>query len=117
MPRNNQIPSYDSLLEFQEVYLRAVALAWTNAQFKQDFLADPTGALANYFGYQCPWNVDLKVREATGPGQGWDAKKKQWTLPPVRTTFGVPVAPKVEEQLIAFAAYNCAGPTYLFTCC
>ena len=20
-------------------------------------------------------------------------------------------------QLIAFAAYNCAGPTYLFTCC
>jgi len=33
-------------------------------------------------------------------------------------TFGVPVRPKVsDEESIALAAYNDAGPCYLFTCC
>jgi hypothetical protein len=61
--------------------------------------------------------VDLEVTEAIGPGMGWDAHHKTWNLPPIRTTIGLPVAPKIEEQLVAFAAYNDAGPTYLFTCC
>jgi ribosomally synthesized peptide (two-chain TOMM family) len=117
MPRNNDIPTYESLLEFQEVYLRAIALAWTDEQFKQLFLLDPRGSLRNYFGYDIPWNVDLKVQEANGPGDGWDPVTRKWQLPPMRTSFGVPKAPKVEEQLVAFAAYNDGGPSYLFTCC
>ena len=117
MPRNNELPSYESLLEFQEVYVRAVALAWSDPQFKADLLADADNALRNSFGYICPWNVDLRFREATGPGDGWDPAARKWNLPPMRTTFGVPVAPPFEEQLVAFAAYNDAGPTYLFTCC
>lgn len=117
MPRDNRLPSYESMLEFQEVYLRAVALSWKDPAFKAHLLRDPTMALELYFAYRCPWNVQLKVREATGPGQGWDKAKKAWNLPRIKTTFGLPKAPKVEEQLVAFAAYNDAGPTYLFTCC
>ena len=117
MPRNNRLPTYESLLEFQEVYLRAVALAWSDPVFKAALLADADQALQDYFGYTCLWNVDLEVTEASGPGVGWDARHKTWNLPPIRTTFGLPVAPRIEEQLVAFAAYNDAGPTYLFTCC
>lgn len=117
MPRNNELPSYETLLEFQEVYLRAVALAWSDPKFKAQLLADPDQALRDNFGYICPWNVDLSVMEAKGPGDGWDPVAKRWKLPLLRTTFGVPKAPPFDEQLVAFAAYNDAGPTYLFTCC
>jgi ribosomally synthesized peptide (two-chain TOMM family) len=115
MPRNNEIPSYESLLEFQEVYLRAVALAWTDDGFKALLTSDMRAALENYFGYDCPWNVDLKAVEG---GTGWDSKTKTWDLPKMLTSVGLPNKPETfEEQLVAFAAYNDAGPTYLFTCC
>jgi ribosomally synthesized peptide (two-chain TOMM family) len=117
MPRNNRLPTYESLLEFQEVYLRAVALAWNDVRFKSAFLAAPKTALQDYFGYICPWNVALEVREPNVAGEGWDAHTKKWNLPRTRITFGLPTAPQIEEQLVAFAAYNDAGPTYLFTCC
>jgi ribosomally synthesized peptide (two-chain TOMM family) len=117
MPRNNELPSYESLLEYQEVYLRAVALAWTDKEFKQAFVDNPRSALEMYFGYSCPWNVEIQVIEPKGPEYGWNAEKRQWSLPRMKATFGLPVAPKIEEQLVAFAAYNDAGPSYLFTCC
>lgn len=117
MPRDNRLPDYESMLEFQEVYLRAVALSWTDLEFKNAFLKDPTQALENYFAYRCPWNVVLKVSEPQQPGQGWDPAIKRWNLPRIKTSIGLPKAPAVSEQLVAFAAYNDAGPTYLFTCC
>jgi ribosomally synthesized peptide (two-chain TOMM family) len=118
MPRNNEIPSYESLLEFQEVYLRAVALAWVDDEFKSLLLRDARSALADYLGYECPWNVDLRVAEPIGPNVGWDPRNKTWTLPRMLTSFGLPNKPEAfEEQLVAFAAYNDAGPSYLFTCC
>jgi ribosomally synthesized peptide (two-chain TOMM family) len=117
MPRDNRLPSYDSLLEFQEVYLRAVALSWKDAEFKQALLDDPAQALADYFAYRCPWNLTLKVKEPDAAPYGWHAKIKRWDLPPVKSSFGLPKAPQPDEQLVAFAAYNDAGPTYLFTCC
>jgi ribosomally synthesized peptide (two-chain TOMM family) len=117
MPRNNQLPNYESLLEFQEVYLRAVALAWTDAKFKAQLLDDPYRAFRDTFSYILPWNVELRIFEPIDPKQGWNPKARQWNLPLMRTTFGLPAAPAFEEQLVAFAAYNDAGPAYLFTCC
>ena len=130
MPRNNELPSYESLLEYQEVYLRAVALAWSDPEFKKNFLADPRTAMENYFGYSCPWNVTIRVTEPTDPKYHWtpakDGQPGKWTLPRMKATFGLPDTPykpgtpekpDIKQQLIAFAAYNDAGPTYLFTCC
>lgn len=117
MPRNNEVPSYESLLEFQEVYLRAVALSWENDEFKQAFLEKPQDALARYFGYRCPWTVELRVKEADKSTYGWDQKQGKWYLPRIKMSFGIPKAPEMKERLVAFGAYNDAGPTYLFTCC
>jgi ribosomally synthesized peptide (two-chain TOMM family) len=119
MAMNNGIPSYESLLELQEVYLRAIALAWRDPEFKQALLADATDALARYFDYRSPWLVDLTVKEPEPQqGFGWDPKTGTWTLPPHAMTFGVPTRPAdTAEEPIALAAYNDAGPAYLFTCC
>ena len=117
MPRNNELPSYESLLEFQEVYVLAIALAWRDPVFKQALLDNPTRALEDYYGYKCPWNVNLKVREPADKNQGWDEKQQQWHLPRDSISIGIPAKPKDQSQAIALANYNDAGPTYLFTCC
>ena len=48
--------------------------------------------------------------------QGPDGKWK-WDLPNNAIKIGIPTAPRLEERPVALAAYNDAGPTYLFTCC
>ncbi|NHZ89912.1 hypothetical protein F2P45_12940 [Massilia sp. CCM 8733] len=116
MSFTNKIPTYESLLAFQEVYMRAIALSWHDHEFKQALLADPLLALQRYFGYKCPWNIALAIREAP-PGSGWDSAARTWNLPKNSMTFGVPQQPRVEEEAIALAAYNDAGATYLFSCC
>ena len=116
MAFTNKIPSYEALLEFQEVYMRAIALAWRDEEFKKMLLADPLFAMQRYLHYRCPWNIDVKVTEAPA-GSGWDSVSRSWNLPRNGMTFGVPNRPKVEEESIALAAYNDAGATYLFSCC
>ena len=122
MPFNNQVPSYESMLEFQEVYLLAIALAWKDETFKNMLLEHPKRALSHYYGYVCPWNLTLKVTEPPEGGPedyGWNTKEKDaWHLPNSALTFGVPILPDENEEVcIALASYNDAGPTYLFTCC
>ena len=117
MALDNAVPALESLLEFQEVYLRAIALSWRDQEFRNALLDNPFDALGRYFDYQCPWLLELKVSDP-GPGYGWDAGKQRWRLPHGSMTFGVPVRPQpVAEEGIALAIYNDAGPTYLFTCC
>ncbi|OOV94735.1 BMA_0021/BMA_0022 family TOMM bacteriocin [Pseudomonas sp. MF4836] len=118
MPRLNEVPSQAVLLEFSEVYLRAVALSWgdndISVAFRQLFIESPKQALIDYFGYIVPWNIDLVISPCD-PSQGWNGR--EWLLPPNRMTFSIPETPALEEQAIALAAYNDAGPIYLFTCC
>jgi ribosomally synthesized peptide (two-chain TOMM family) len=112
----NRLPSYQALLEFQEVYLRAIALAWRDDSFKQALETDAALALQQFFGYKLPWNINLTV-SSPPPGHGWSATGQCWELPPNSMTFGLPQRPDIEEEAIALAAYNDAGPCYLFTCC
>lgn len=116
MAMNNAVPTLDSMLEFQEVYLRAIALAWNDPEFKQALLADPHHALGAYFDYKCPWLIDLNITEAPA-GSGWNPAAQRWTLPENAMTFGVPSRPQQNDEAVALAAYNDAGPSYLFTCC
>jgi ribosomally synthesized peptide (two-chain TOMM family) len=119
MAMDNAIPSYESMLELQEVYLRAIALSWRDPEFKRALLADAADALARYFDYRSPWLIDLKVKEPEpSSGYGWNCTTKKWKLPPPTLTFGIPTQPvDTIEEPIALAAYNDAGPAYLFTCC
>jgi ribosomally synthesized peptide (two-chain TOMM family) len=116
MSFTNSLPTQESLLEFQEVYLRAIALAWRDETFKEALQTDALLALQHYFAYKCPWSINLEV-VSPGAEYGWDSQKKCWNLPRNGMTFGVPVKPQLDEECIALAAYNDAGPTYLFSCC
>jgi ribosomally synthesized peptide (two-chain TOMM family) len=115
MPYSNVLPSYESLLEFQEVYVRAIALSWKDETFKQAFLENPGKALEKYFLYRYPWTINLSVI-LPSTEYGWDKDQRKWNLPTNMMSVGVPVKP-VNEEWIALAAYSDAGVTNLFTCC
>jgi ribosomally synthesized peptide (two-chain TOMM family) len=113
--RNNAVPSYESIIEFNEVYLRAVALSWTDPEFKESLLKNPADTLQRYFSYRLPWEVHLKIEESD-TGHYADG---QWIdLPMNGIRVGIPDAPpKFEEQPVALSLFNDSGPVYLFTCC
>lgn len=117
MPRNYELPEYESLLEFQEVYLQAIALAWKDEDFKQELLNDAETALGKAFGYKNPWSVKLSVVMPNDREAGWNSDQNRWYLPRNTIHIGLPKKPDKDEQTMALAAYNNAGPTYLFTCC
>ncbi|CAB3750675.1 hypothetical protein GQ57_36250 [Burkholderia sp. MSh2] len=117
MAVDNATPTLESMLEFQQVYLRAIALSWRDPVFKEDLLTHPFDALSRYFNYQCPWLLELEVVKP-GAGYGWDSREGSWRLPRNTMTVGVPARPaQLNEEAVALAAYSDAGPCYLFTCC
>jgi len=135
MAYDNAIPSYESILEFQEVYLRAIALIWRDEYeaeekgeeptLRKEFEEDPMTFLQMQFNYNCPWNINLEVESTpdsckwipSEPGECGKAGKWE-NLPPNGMLFGFPNKPKDElDEGIALAAYNDSGPVYLFTCC
>jgi ribosomally synthesized peptide (two-chain TOMM family) len=120
MPRDRRLPTQEQMLEFSEVYLQAIAQSWENEAFRQALLADPEAALQKYFGYICPWGVKISVKPVPASHKGWHQNGQgqwRWDLPNNAIKVGVPKAPPLEEQTVALAAYNAAGPTYLFSCC
>ncbi|KVD88859.1 hypothetical protein WS62_16085 [Burkholderia sp. ABCPW 14] len=119
MADNNAVPSQESMLEFQEVYLRAIALSWENDEFRKKLLADPYDALECYLDYRCPWILNLKIVEVNPKdGYGWKPHTRRWHLPLNAMSIGIPTRPgELADEGIALAAYNDAGPAYLFTCC
>ena len=125
MPRINEVPSYATIIEFQKVYVRVIALAWRDPEFKQALTDDARQALADYFGYILPWNIDLEIftddtnPQPDGKRATWSPENNSWeNVPNNSVTFGVPRPPQDKEShSIALAAYSDAGPAYLFTCC
>lgn len=125
MPRINELPTYETILEFQKVYVRAVALSWRDPEFAKELRKNPKAALANNLGYICPWNLDLEIQANEDIQQpetekcSWSSKDGAWkNVPRNGLKVGIPQPPqKNNEQAIALAAYSDAGPTYLFTCC
>ena len=120
MPLNNELPSYESLLEFQEVYTRAIALAWQNAEFRSLLLSNAKLAFEQYFAYVVPWTTDISFFEPEigSTYKGWNPATMKWDLPQSTITICVPDCPEQPDEItLALAMYNDAGPTYLFTCC
>ncbi|KVC98409.1 hypothetical protein WI78_12530 [Burkholderia ubonensis] len=122
MAKNNASPTLESMLEFQKVYLRAIALSWRDPEFKKDLLKNPFDALAKHFGYQSPWIIDLEIVEPESD-YGWKSGGEgsgegKWHLPLNTMWVGIPEKPApLSEEAVALAAYCDAGPSYLFTCC
>ncbi len=127
MAYSERIPSYEDLRAFALVYLRAVALSWTDEEFKARLTHDPEGALTEYFNYKCPFAITLKVRELSAEevrsGCGWQPAQAptdagNWKLPPNEVVFSLPTRPDpMYDEAIALAAFADSGPGYLFSCC
>lgn len=108
------------------VIARSLALSWSSTEFKQQLVktagADALPVLANWLGYKCPWNVEIRVAfYGTGAGlpvwndndgvKKWDPKPRnalQMYLP--NKPAGSP------PYAIALAAYNQTGDQYPLTC-
>lgn len=116
---NASLGDFSAFLDFGGVTLRALALAWHNDAFKKLLLTDVIDALAAYFGYNCPWDLKLVVKEDTSArwapgssGSGWTSLTKNVLL------LDLPQPPPDGDiRAIALTAYNETGPAYPFTCC
>lgn len=108
----------DEMLEWQEVWLGAVALAWRDPDFRAELLADARRAIAVHFEYNLPPHLDLTVKEVPKTGKwGWRTDGEDgWVLPSAMLTVTLPPPPaKLEDQVVALADYSAAGRTYPFT--
>ena len=121
----------DSLLAFGGVILRAVALAWHDAKFREQLLTtvpDATSVLSQWLLYNSPFNFQIRFK--ANPAFTWNAAAGQWngvsSSVGSSTKAGVvknaiilnyPVAPSDPGiRPIALTSYNNTGPAYPFTC-
>jgi ribosomally synthesized peptide (two-chain TOMM family) len=98
------------------VWIRAIAKAWSDPNFKNKLLNTATtrDAFETDLNYQLNEGLDLEVRESKGayapgnpdPWQGLQKHKLIMYLPP---------APPVAQRAIALAEYADTGRTYPFT--
>jgi ribosomally synthesized peptide (two-chain TOMM family) len=109
----------EEMLEWQEVWLAAVALSWRDPGFKERLLKDPRTAIAESFGYNLPPFLKLKLTDGSKlpPQYGWHAGGQDgWSLPVSDLDMVLPAPPAdIKDQAVALADYSSAGRTYPFT--
>jgi len=65
----------NQLIEFRTIYLKAVARAAVNLEFRQELTnpdRDPLVLLRESFGYECPWDLTLVLRDSADQGPRLD---------------------------------------------
>jgi len=114
----SDVPTSAVLLPFGGVLLRAIALAWADAEFRRALLdsQDARPVLSRFFGYNLPFNFRVHVR-AGGPTVRIDGAWRFEALKN-RIKLNYPEVPTQAERLwpVALTAYNDTGPAYPFTC-
>jgi ribosomally synthesized peptide (two-chain TOMM family) len=106
------------VVEWQRVWLKAVALAWRDATFKAHLMTDANQAIQKYLHYDMPRNLKVKVVEESQP-IAYAENTAGWVLPPVEMLMTLPPKPAgIDDHGIALAdlvgwnAHTCAD-----TCC
>lgn len=112
------VPTSAVLLSFGGVILRAIALAWSDPDFRKVLLDAPDArpVLSRFFGYNMPFNFRVHVR-AGGPTVRSEGVWRFESLKN-RIELNYPEVPTQSERLwpVALTAYNDTGPAYPFTC-
>lgn len=127
--QEDPVSGLDTTIQWQMVWLEAIALAWRDEQFKQQLLTDPRATLRRYFNFDLGPYVKLTVREASPPPAdadphpahklahafgGWDPAQDPLTSEMI---MALPPKPRTEDQGVALSFYNASGRAYPFTCC
>lgn len=116
LDNDQSFPSWETMLEWQYVWLRAVAESWENAEFRAALLTDARAALKQKLGYELPRTMHLIVFEPEHGGYVVQDGVGNWVLPKNELHLPLPPKPKDEySQAIALADYNNAGRSYPFT--
>lgn len=104
--------TYDCFLDFRANVIRAVAQAWHDENFKEALLKDPKGTMREYFHYQFPFDMDLKVLPDSA---AWDPMLNGGWLTCEQETLELvlPHKPQAGHEAIALAAYNANRLTFL----
>jgi ribosomally synthesized peptide (two-chain TOMM family) len=105
--------TYDRFIAFRAAVMQAIALAWGDAEYRAQLIADPKKALKTAFDYDFPFKIDLGV----------DVDNAKWEPITVadwhvlrRDTLHMVLPPKPEdpaEQVEALAAFNATHLTFL----
>lgn len=107
------------LLNFRTSYLRGVARATVDADFRAKLIADPLGTLEQAFGYRCPWFMTLELRDDSATAPRLDpAAGTVLTLPYLGESITVylPPRPASDDPTVvmdALAAYYHENPWFL----
>lgn len=119
--KENPLEGFGVDLEWQIVWLQAIARSWADPAFREVLLSEPRTALFEAFGFSLPPLLDLVVFDAMGAG--WEppvaaGKPGQWHLPKTIVVMPLPPPPADEkQQVVALAAYNATGQSTPFCCC
>jgi hypothetical protein len=62
---DNSWDTWETMLEWRDIWLKAIALAWTDKQFKEALLKNARTALVDYFDYSLPQQLDFHVVDVT----------------------------------------------------
>jgi len=114
-----EVPTSAVLLPFGAVILRAIALSWADASFREALLAasDARPVLSQYFGYNSPFNFRVRFHASEPPLYRNGAWEFAWLQN--RILLNYPQVPPLQDQAlwpVALTAYNDTGPAYPFTC-
>ncbi len=133
------VPGLDIIYNWRYAWMRAIAVAWENEEFKVRLLNNPKEALEElgFTGKSTSGNdkvdlyslLDIKIEEAEAndnshyqdkngdlKGNGWLKAIENGELK-MELTLKLPSAPKESQRAIALTEYDAAGKIYPFTGC
>lgn len=105
------------LLDFRTTYLKAIAKAWGNDDFKK-VLCEPNNALnvfAEHFGYKCPWEINFSITD-DGAGPFYNALQGVYMVTPLsfdKFVLYIPKEPKRGSTSLAAACFYNNSPWLL----
>lgn len=120
----NVVFGLETALEWSTVWMKCIARAWQDPEFKAALLRDPEHTLFSYFQFTLPPTVRLQILELTPEqmqqkGYGWRGNlsgQSGWLMPPNQLQMILPPMPQDPTmQAVALADYADTGRTYPFT--
>jgi ribosomally synthesized peptide (two-chain TOMM family) len=119
--REDILQATQDLNNWRSTWLRAIGLAWSDDQLKQELLDDAYLFFRKYCDYTVPKTVQVVVRDDKDskwkPGLA-DYHNWQWRLTRNILILNLPQKPEDEGQAaVALAAYEAVGSSYPFTTC
>lgn len=129
-------------VEFGNVIMQAIAQSWSKEKingtinrkegkytFRDLLIANGIETLSRFYGYNNPWNFDIKFKKAEDEmtlKPSWDSRKQEWKGGALYNVIilNMPNKPEAQKNArmgdvirpVALATYNANGAHYPFTC-